>query len=164
MLLVCDVAGFGVRPLHCYWSYWFVVLLTMLLVYGVVGPTYHVPKYPPKPFPLCYCCSFAFLVAIPTVLHMFWWSITPIVITLQVGHWWSIMLMFASCYQVPTIAISPFCWWCYCCFVTLLILLLVCYVARAMVIWVKAHYTIHKMLSQSNFCKILKFALGHVIK
>jgi hypothetical protein len=48
--------------------------LTMLLVYCVVvvGPTYHVPKYPPKPFPLCYYRSFVLLVAIPIVLHMFW--------------------------------------------------------------------------------------------
>jgi hypothetical protein len=30
--------------------------------------------------------------------------------------------------------------------------------------WVKTHYTIHKMLSQSSFCKICKFVIGHVIK
>jgi hypothetical protein len=29
---------------------------------------------------------------------------------------------------------------------------------------VKAHYTIHKMLSQGSFCKILGFVIGHVIK
>jgi hypothetical protein len=28
----------------------------------------------------------------------------------------------------------------------------------------KAHQTIHKMLSQGNFRKILKFVIGHVIK
>jgi hypothetical protein len=27
-----------------------------------------------------------------------------------------------------------------------------------------AHYIVHKMLSQSNFCKILRFVIGHVIK
>jgi len=29
---------------------------------------------------------------------------------------------------------------------------------------VKAQYAIHKMLSQNNFYKILKFVIGHVIK
>jgi hypothetical protein len=29
---------------------------------------------------------------------------------------------------------------------------------------VKAHYIVHKMLSQSNFCKILKIVIDHVIK
>jgi hypothetical protein len=29
---------------------------------------------------------------------------------------------------------------------------------------VKAPYTIHKMLSQGSFGKILKFVIGHVIK
>jgi hypothetical protein len=29
---------------------------------------------------------------------------------------------------------------------------------------VNAHYIVHKMLSQSKFCKILKFVIGHVIK
>jgi hypothetical protein len=28
----------------------------------------------------------------------------------------------------------------------------------------QAHYTIHKNLSQGNFCKILRFIIGHVIK
>jgi hypothetical protein len=28
----------------------------------------------------------------------------------------------------------------------------------------KTHYTIHKMLSQGKFCKILKFIISHVIK
>jgi hypothetical protein len=29
------------------------------------------------------------------------------------------------------------------------------------IIWVKTHYIVHKMLSQGNFCKILKFLIGH---
>jgi hypothetical protein len=29
---------------------------------------------------------------------------------------------------------------------------------------VKTHYTIHKMLSQGNFCKILGFIISYVIK
>jgi hypothetical protein len=29
---------------------------------------------------------------------------------------------------------------------------------------VKAHYIVHKMLSQSSFCKILKFVISHMIK
>jgi hypothetical protein len=28
----------------------------------------------------------------------------------------------------------------------------------------KAHYIVHKMLSQSSFCKILEFVIDHVIK
>jgi hypothetical protein len=34
----------------------------------------------------------------------------------------------------------------------------------SMINQVKAHYIIHKMLSQGNFCKILKFVIGHMIK
>ncbi len=30
--------------------------------------------------------------------------------------------------------------------------------------WVKVHYIVHKILSQSNFCKILEFVIGHVIQ
>ncbi len=30
--------------------------------------------------------------------------------------------------------------------------------------WMKLHYIVHKMLSQGNFCKILGFVIGHVIK
>ncbi len=30
--------------------------------------------------------------------------------------------------------------------------------------WVKAHYIVHKMLSQISFYNILKFVIGHVIK
>jgi hypothetical protein len=29
---------------------------------------------------------------------------------------------------------------------------------------VKAHYIVHKILSQTSFCKILKFVIGYVIK
>jgi hypothetical protein len=29
---------------------------------------------------------------------------------------------------------------------------------------VKAHYTVHKLLSQGNLCKILKFVIGHMNK
>jgi hypothetical protein len=31
-------------------------------------------------------------------------------------------------------------------------------------LWMKAHYIVHKMLSQGNFCKILGLVIGHVIK
>jgi len=30
--------------------------------------------------------------------------------------------------------------------------------------WVKAHYIVHKMLSQNNFLKILRFVIGQLIK
>jgi hypothetical protein len=30
--------------------------------------------------------------------------------------------------------------------------------------WVKVQYIVHKLLSQNNFCKILEFVIGHVIK
>jgi hypothetical protein len=43
---------------------------------------------------------------------------------------------------------------------------LVIYKASLMYLHVKAHYIVHKMLSQNNFCNIVivKFVIGHVIK
>jgi len=38
------------------------------------------------------------------------------------------------------------------------------YGATSIMKGVKAHYIVHKMLSQSNFCKILKIVIDHVIK